>query len=164
MLRGIQIRRVRRTPQRCDDQLMPEPNLARPSTTHATATMRANRRRDTKPEVAIRSLLHRRGFRFRVDRMVQMDHGRARPDIVFSRARLAVFVDGCYWHNCPEHGELPRANREFWRTKFERNVARDRQQTEALTAEGWQVLRIWEHEDPEAAADRIADVLMLRRR
>ncbi len=122
--------------------------------------MKANRRRDTKPEVAIRSLLHRRGFRFRIDRPIRTEVGIVRPDVIFTKQRIAVFVDGCYWHACPEHGELPRANRTFWRKKFARNTARDKEQTSALEEAGWTVLRIWEHEDPEEAADRVRRLLM----
>src|SRR4051794_7890701 len=98
--------------------------------------MRANRRRDTAPELAIRSRLHRMGLRFRVDAPVRTDVGLVRPDILFPRARVAVFIDGCYWHGCPEHGELPKANRSFWKTKFARNRARDSQQTAALSESG----------------------------
>jgi DNA mismatch endonuclease, patch repair protein len=130
-----------------------------PSSAHATATMKANRRRDTKPEVAIRSLLHRRGLRFRIDKPIRTDTGIVRPDVVFTTQRIAVFVDGCYWHACPEHGELPRANRDFWREKFRRNRARDKEQTAALEKAGWSVLRIWEHEEPQRAAERVRNLL-----
>jgi DNA mismatch endonuclease (patch repair protein) len=131
-----------------------------PSSPHASATMKANRRRDTKPEVAIRSLLHRQGLRFRIDKPIRTDLGIVRPDLVFTTKRIAVFVDGCYWHACPEHGELPRANRAFWREKFKRNRARDKEQTAALENAGWAVLRIWEHEEPQRAAERVLDLLM----
>ena len=132
---------------------------APPSSTHATLTMRANRRRNTKPEIRIRSRLHRSGARFRVDHPIRTSRGLVRPDIVFSRARVAVFVDGCYWHACPEHGELHRSNRAFWRRKFAANATRDRAQTAALRRDGWTVLRVWEHEDPDAVATRIAALL-----
>lgn len=133
-----------------------------PSSAHATATMRANRHRDTSPELALRSILHRRGLRFRVDRRIGLG-GRswARPDIVFTRARVAVFVDGCFWHSCPEHGEMPVANREFWEAKLGRTVERDRAQAAALVAAGWNVVRVWEHESTEAAATRVEEVLRL---
>jgi DNA mismatch endonuclease (patch repair protein) len=124
--------------------------------------MRANRRRDTGPELLIRSLLHRAGLRFRVDRRLTVDGVACRPDIVFSRARVAVFVDGCFWHGCPEHGELPRANRAFWEEKLGRNAERDRRQDAALSAAGWRVVRIWEHEDPAASARLIEELVRER--
>jgi DNA mismatch endonuclease, patch repair protein len=104
----------------------------------------------------LRSALHRRGLRFRKNFLVRVDGYRAiRPDIVFTRARVAVFVDGCFWHACSEHGTWPRTNSEFWRLKLERNIERDCQVDQALTAGGWQVVRVWEHEDPNTAASRI---------
>lgn len=117
--------------------------------------MRANRRRDTSPELALRSALHRAGLRFRVDRPVQLPTGRVRPDIVFLRAQIAVFVDGCFWHGCPEHGELPVRNRAFWSQKLLRNAERDELQNAALEAAGWSVIRVWEHEPTDRAAARI---------
>jgi DNA mismatch endonuclease, patch repair protein len=119
--------------------------------------MRGNRRVDTRPERAVRSLLWRRGLRFRKDLRLRLPTGAsARPDIVFPRARLAVFVDGCYWHGCPQHARLPAVNVDYWRPKIEGNVARDRRADAALADAGWTVLRVWEHEDVEAAAERIA--------
>jgi len=120
--------------------------------------MRANRRRDTGPELALRRELHRRGLRFRVD------HGavetiRCRVDIAFTRARVAVFVDGCFWHQCPAHSNLPRANRDWWAQKLASNVARDRRNDLELEAAGWRVLRVWEHEPANSAADRICHAL-----
>jgi DNA mismatch endonuclease (patch repair protein) len=108
-------------------------------------------RRSTGPELALRRELHRRGLRYRVD----LAGLPGRPDIVFTRARLAVFVDGCFWHRCPEHGTLPRNNAAWWLAKLERNVARDRAKDEALRGLGWTVLHVWEHESPGVAADRI---------
>jgi DNA mismatch endonuclease (patch repair protein) len=116
--------------------------------------MRANRRRDTGPEMALRRELHRRGLRFRVDHAPLPGIPR-RADIVFTRARVAVFVDGCFWHACPDHGNLPRTNRDWWRTKLELNVARDRRTDEAFRERGWRVIRIWEHETLDAAVDRV---------
>lgn len=84
---------------------------------------------------------------------------RSSPDVVFPRLRLAVFLDGCFWHRCPEHGTPPRANADYWRTKLDRNVARDRFNDEALRTAGWEVVRVWEHEDPCEAAERIADAV-----
>ncbi len=117
--------------------------------------MRGNVRTGTRPELRIRSLLHRLGHRFRKDHAIVAGDVRVRPDIVFTRSRVAVFVDGCYWHRCPEHGTEPRANSGYWRAKLDGNVARDRRVTAALQAAGWTVLRIWEHEAPQ---DAVADI------
>jgi DNA mismatch endonuclease (patch repair protein) len=127
--------------------------------------MRAIRRRDTKPEKALRSLLHRAGYRFRVDHPVVDGLPRpVRPDIAFTRARLAVFVDGCFWHGCPEHGRhSPGRNANYWSAKLARNRERDAEQICRLERAGWRVLRFWEHEDPRNAASAIAEALDLRR-
>jgi len=115
-------------------------------------------RRDTLPERAIRSELHRRGLRFRVDR-APIPGLRSRADIVFGPARVAVYVDGCFWHSCPEHGTRPKANAEWWERKLDRNQERDRETSRVLAENGWTVVRIWEHEDPAAAADRVEAAL-----
>lgn len=120
---------------------------------------RANRRVDTKAEVALRSELHRRGRRFRKDHLLRLGDVRVRPDIVFTRWRTAVFVDGCFWHSCPDHLHVPKTNQQYWVPKLEANVARDRRVDAALTDAGWRVLRVWEHEDVASAADRIEGVL-----
>ena len=118
--------------------------------------MRANRRRDTGPEMALRRELHRQGLRFRVDYPPVVGlHCRA--DIVFTRARLAIFVDGCFWHGCPEHGNIPRANGRWWREKLEQNAARDRRNDAALAEAGWTVMRFWEHEPLATAAGRVRE-------
>jgi DNA mismatch endonuclease, patch repair protein len=118
--------------------------------------MRSNKSRDTSPEVALRSALHRRGLRFRVDHPVQLSPGRpVRPDIVFPRAKVAVFVDGCFWHRCPIHGSVPKSRRDYWEPKLQRNAARDRDVDRRLRATGWSVIRVWEHEDPERVLPRI---------
>lgn len=116
--------------------------------------MRANRSRDTRPELALRRLLHARGLRYRVNAVIERDV-RSRADVLFRRARVAVFVDGCFWHGCPEHATTPRTNAEFWKAKFARNVARDRRLDTLLAERGWTVLRVWEHEAPAEAADRV---------
>jgi DNA mismatch endonuclease (patch repair protein) len=116
--------------------------------------MKHQRRRDTRPELAIRSALHQAGLRFRVD--YPLPGLRRRGDIVFRRRRLVVFVDGCFWHCCPEHGTWPRENAEWWRAKLEANVERDRDTDARLADSGWLVLRVWEHEEPFEAASRIA--------
>src|SRR6478736_5875938 len=108
-------------------------------------------RRDTLPELAIRSELHRRGLRFRVDRP-PVPGLRSRADIVFGPARVAVYIDGCFWHSCPEHGTKPKANADWWEQKLRRNQERDAETDRALREHGWEVVRIWEHEDPVEAA------------
>jgi len=121
--------------------------------------MRANRRRDTKPEVALRSALHRRGLRFRNDASILTDQGTVRVDVALARHRLAIFVDGCFWHCCPEHGTRPRSNTEYWRPKLERNRQRDAATNGLLQEAGWQVVRVWEHQDAEEAADLIDQLI-----
>lgn len=98
------------------------------------------------PELAVRRLLHAAGLRYRVD--YSPLGGRRRADIVFTRARLAVYIDGCFWHSCPIHGTTPRSNSNYWLPKLARNIERDEESTKELVAAGWQVLRFWEHEDP----------------
>lgn len=120
--------------------------------------MQAVRRRDTAPEMRVRQLLHASGLRYRVDYPIKISGRRAiRPDVVFTRARLAVFVDGCFWHRCPEHKSTPRTNKAFWAAKLEGNAARDRDQAGWLEAEGWTVLRFWEHQSPETVTGAIED-------
>jgi DNA mismatch endonuclease, patch repair protein len=114
--------------------------------------MRAIRRTDTKPEVALRRALHRQGYRFRKDYRLDLAEGkRVRPDIAFTARRVAVFVDGCFWHACPEHGSKPANNTWYWEPKLRRNVERDRVADAALSAAGWDVVRVWEHEPLDAA-------------
>ena len=115
-------------------------------------------RRDTAPELALRRELHRRGRRFFVDRQVSRQC-RVRPDIVFPRARIAVFVDGCFWHYCEEHAHLPKANAELWRRKLLANRQRDAQNQAILVSEGWRVLRFWEHDRPEDSAASVEHAL-----
>lgn len=115
------------------------------------ARMSRQPRRDTKPEIALRRELHRRGMRFRVD-LPLPGMPRRRGDVVFTRARVAVFVDGCFWHSCPEHATVPATRREWWVQKLSRNVKRDRDTDRRLREQDWVVLRFWEHEDPIAAA------------
>jgi DNA mismatch endonuclease (patch repair protein) len=123
--------------------------------------MAAIRRRDTRDEKRLRSSLHAEGLRFRVDHPLQLEHGRpVRPDIVFTRPRVAVFVDGCYWHGCPAHGRREGGvNHHYWGPKIARNVERDRGHDAALTAEGWTVVRIWEHEPIESAVASVKQAL-----
>lgn len=124
--------------------------------------MKAQRRRDTKPETELRSELHRRGLRFRVDH--PLPGSRRRADIVFTRLEIAVFVDGCFWHGCPEHGTLPKASGPWWREKLRANRDRDEDTNRRLSGRGWSVLRVWEHEDPVQAANRIEQAVLDRRR
>lgn len=110
--------------------------------------------RDTKPELILRRELHRRGLRYRVNTR-PLPTLRGTADVVFTKARVAVFVDGCFWHRCPVHGAIPKSNTQWWIDKFEANVARDRQMDERLREVGWKVIRVWEHNDAFEAADRV---------
>lgn len=136
---------------------------ARPaaSSEHVRRRFENQRRANTKPELRLRRELHRRGLRYRIDLSVLSDR-RRRVDIVFPGPRVAVFVDGCFWHRCPQHGNVPKSNREWWRAKLDRNVERDRDTDRQLRNAGWNVVRIWEHEvraDVVLAADRIESVV-----
>lgn len=135
---------------------MPPLPYPQPTNPQVSERMRRNPRRDSGPELALRRALHRRGLRYRVDMPIKTGSRTVRPDIVFSRARLAVFVDGCFWHCCPEHGNVPKANPAYWRPKLARNVERDRIVDAELSATNWRVMRAWEHEDPGLVADRVA--------
>lgn len=128
--------------------------MPEPSSEHIRRRMKSQRRRDTKPEVALRRELHRRGLRFFVDRRV-LPEVRRRHDIVFPRLRLVVEIRGCWWHACPEHATHAQANSEWWRSKLEQNVARDRDTEQRLHASGWQLIVVWEHEEAIEAADSI---------
>lgn len=121
--------------------------------------MRANRRRDTSLELEVRSLLHRRGLRYRVDYPIRLEGRRLiRPDVVFPRLRLVCELDGCFWHGCPRcNADRPRNNSEYWSAKIARNQERDEEQTAALAAAGWTVMRFWAHEGALAIAEKIAD-------
>lgn len=124
-----------------------------PSSPAATAVGKANRRANTKPEQALRSALHRRGLRFRKDLLIRAGDVRTHADVAFTRLRLAVFIDGCFWHCCPEHGSTPKSTTSYWGPKLRANVQRDRRATAALQDHGWTVLRIWEHVPVGDAAD-----------
>ncbi len=118
--------------------------------------MQANRRANTKPEVRLRQELHRRGLRFRKDLRLDIGGNKVRPDIVFTRCKLAVFVDGCFWHVCPVHGRQPSTNEWYWTPKLLRNVERDRRADELLSEAGWVVVRVWEHESVDDAASAVS--------
>lgn len=124
-----------------------------PQTDGRSRNMRAIRRTDTKPEVALRSALHRAGYRFRKDYRFKVGDTWVRPDIVFTRRRVAVFVDGCFWHSCPMHGRRPHDPTDYWRVKLARNVERDKRDEAILKTVGWRVIRVWEHESiPDVVA------------
>ena len=117
------------------------------------ANMRGNRRADTKPELALRAALFAMGYRYRKDLRLDLPARRVRPDIAFTSRRVAVFVDGCFWHACPEHGSKPKSNEWYWSPKLTRNVERDRAADAALAQAGWTVIRLWEHVPlPDAVA------------
>lgn len=124
--------------------------------------MRANRRTDTKPEVVLRSALHRLGYRFRKDMRLDLPAARVRPDIVFTARKIAVFVDGCFWHCCPDHGRQPTTNEWYWTPKLRRNIERDRQADSALAEAGWLVVRLWEHVSLTDAVDTVQEAVHLR--
>ncbi|MFE6859011.1 very short patch repair endonuclease [Nocardia sp. NPDC057668] len=143
----------------CDRKLLPrpaEPSNSWASTPAVRSVMRANRRKDTRPELALRSAIRAHGLlRYRVD-MQPLPHVRRKADVVFVGPRVAVFCDGCYWHGCPDHYRPAQKNSDFWTSKIVGNRARDRETDQLLTDAGWRVIRIWEHEDPELAAARVA--------
>lgn len=121
--------------------------------------MRANRRADTKPELTLRRLLHRQGLRFRKDMLVVARDLRVKVDVAFTRPRVAVFIDGCFWHGCAEHCRMPASNVAYWQAKIARNRARDARVDAALAAAGWRVVRIWEHMPPAEAAALVSATL-----
>lgn len=132
------------------------------STTPATSRrMSAQLSQNTEIEMRLRSSLHARGLRYRVHQR-PVDHLARVADIVFSRGRVAVFVDGCFWHGCPLHGTWPKRNSTFWRDKIEANVRRDQNTDASLIEAGWVPIRIWEHEDVQEAADRITAIVRSR--
>ncbi|OJY41567.1 MAG: very short patch repair endonuclease [Pseudonocardia sp. 73-21] len=124
--------------------------------------MSRQRARDTGAELSLRRELHRLGLRYRVHRR-PVPGVRREADVVFGPSRVAVFVDGCFWHGCPEHATWPRSNAEFWRAKIEGNRRRDTDTDRRLAEVDWAVLRIWEHEDPATAARRVQDLVATRR-
>ena len=120
--------------------------------------MAANRGRDTRPELAVRSAVHRLGLRFRVNAR-PITELRRTADLVFRRQHVAVFIDGCFWHGCPEHHTLAKKNRRYWSRKVEENVSRDHETRRVLEEAGWTVLRYWEHEDPGTVASAVARIV-----
>ncbi|MFH8991612.1 very short patch repair endonuclease [Streptomyces sp. NPDC017940] len=141
----------------------PHPTTSSWATSKATrAVMQGNRGRDTKPELLLRSLLHRRGLRYRVNARPIADLRRT-ADILFPTERVAVFVDGCFWHGCPEHHRPSTRNAGFWQDKIDGNRQRDSETTTILSRNGWTVVRVWEHEDVAEACERVACAVAERR-
>lgn len=132
------------------------------STPAVRASMRANRSRDTKPELLLRRALHAKGYRYRVA-CRPLPELRRTADLVFTRAKVAVFVDGCFWHGCPTHHRLAKRNREYWEQKVQKNRQRDSEVDAKLAEAGWLALRIWEHEDAASASSRVAEAVNARR-
>lgn len=132
------------------------------ATAHVRRKMQDQPSRDTQPELALRRLLHAGGLRYRVDR-APLPWLRRRADLVFGPAKIAVFVDGCFWHGCPQHGTQPRRNAQWWAEKLRRNRERDADTDRELTAAGWIPIRVWEHQDPRKAAEDVALLVQARR-
>lgn len=136
--------------------------MPNPRDEHVRRRMERQGRRDTKPELALRRELHQRGLRYRID-VAAVAGMRNRADLVFGPSRVAVYVDGCFWHMCPEHFIPPRNNAEWWRAKLEANVERDRRTDKLLRDAGWLPIRVWEHADVVEAADWVEQHVLTRR-
>ncbi len=130
-----------------------DPYPAPPLSATVSAQMRRMPRKESGPELQLRRAMHRLGLRFRTQAPLP-----GRPDIVLTRAKIAIFVDGCFWHRCPEHATAPKNNAEWWDAKLSRNVIRDREKDEAIRSLGWTPVHVWEHENPDEAAHRIRDL------
>lgn len=137
---------------------MTRPARPDPIAVVTTKRMSATPGRDNPHERALRSALHRLGLRFRLHRRI-LTNSRRTVDITFPRAHVAVFLDGCFWHGCPSHGTWPKNNADWWRAKIEANIARDRDTDRRLEELGWRVIRVWEHESIDIAADRLKQVI-----
>ena len=129
-----------------------------PASKTVSGQMRRMPTKNSNPELRIRKALHARGLRYQLHRKDLP----GKPDISFGPAKLAVFVDGCYWHNCPEHGTIPKNNREWWIEKFEQNRYRDRRKDQELEKLGWLPIHVWEHEDPRHATEKIQRLIIQR--
>ena len=127
------------------------------------ARFKAQKTRDTTPEVLVRRLLHKAGARYRLEVRAENDL-RTKPDIVFRGPRLAVYIDGCFWHGCPEHFIPPKNNAAWWQEKISANKTRDGRSRRALADRGWTVLSFWEHDDPSDVAQQVLSILAKRRR
>jgi DNA mismatch endonuclease (patch repair protein) len=156
-LQHVRIREDCRTGHLCKKRGGIRMGLDRPDDA-TRARMRLVRRSGTSAEMKVRSALHRRGLRYFVDRS-PMRGIRSRADVIFPRRRLALYVDGCFWHSCPLHGTRPKKNAEWWAAKLDANVKRDRATDEQLSLQGWTVIRAWEHESPEDVVGRVLDAL-----
>jgi len=141
-----------RVSQVADDSELPEGSWATSIATRKS--MQGNRNRDTSPEIAVRSLVHRAGLRYRVAAR-PLPGLRRTADLVFRPTKVSVFIDGCYWHMCPEHGHYPASNASYWTPKLQGNVRRDRETDEQLGEAGWLVMRFWEHQPSDAIADAV---------
>jgi DNA mismatch endonuclease (patch repair protein) len=135
--------------------------IAEASSATVRSRMQRQARRDTRPELQLRRSLHALGLRYRVNYTVP-GMSRRTIDIAFTRARVAVFVDGCFWHACPEHATWPRANGEWWEEKLRQNVRRDRETDAHLRNLGWVVVRVWEHAEAHDALGDVVDALPAR--
>lgn len=129
-----------------------------PSSHEASLRMARVRQKGTGAELSLRRALHARGLRYRLH-VPLLTKPRRVADIVFSSARVAIFVDGCFWHGCPQHASWPKSNAQFWRDKIETNRARDADTDRRLRASGWRVVRVWSHENADDAAERIEDIV-----
>lgn len=141
--------------------LRPRHGVPAASTENIRLRMATTKQRDTRPELALRVVLHRHGFRYRVDKAV--DGTRRRADIVFPAERVAIYVDGCFWHGCPLHGTVPKQNRDWWIAKLRANTQRDADTDRRLRSAGWKVLRFWAHDNAAAAATRVEKAVLRRR-
>jgi DNA mismatch endonuclease (patch repair protein) len=134
----------------------------KPSSPSVSARMSSQPSKDTAAELLIRRRLHAAGLRYRVEYPVP-GMARRRIDVGFTSVKVAVLIDGCFWHGCPQHATQPKSNAQWWRQKLDRNIERDKETTEHLMAAGWEVLRFWEHESPDEVALRIATAVERRR-
>ncbi|MEU4794090.1 very short patch repair endonuclease [Micromonospora tulbaghiae] len=146
------------TPPACRRRVEQVSDVSWASSHGVRKSMQSNTGRDTKPELALRRAVHALGLRYFVSRR-PIRSVRRTADLVFPRLRLAVFLDGCFWHGCPQHHTVAKTNAAFWAEKVTTNRRRDADTDARLTAEGWTVLRIWEHEAPAEAADRVAETV-----
>ncbi|NGY65558.1 very short patch repair endonuclease [Lentzea sp. NEAU-D13] len=133
------------------------------TTPQTRVRMSRQKSKDTQVEIALRKALHAAGLRYRVHQR-PVSGVRREADVVFTAAKVAVFVDGCFWHGCPEHATWPKNNAQFWRDKIEGNRRRDVDTDARLAQEGWLAVRVWEHESVEVAADRVKEAVVGRRR
>ncbi|WP_093402253.1 very short patch repair endonuclease [Micromonospora sediminimaris] len=131
-----------------------------PPPSSASRSMKSNKSANTKPELALRRQLFHRGLRYRVGHRISLPERTVRPDIVFTRRKVAIFVDGCFWHGCPLHCRMPSDPSGYWHYKIDRNRRRDAEVNELLRAAGWTVYRVWEHESATDAAEKIHSSLV----